>query len=60
MSASTSKDCKSSLNKVYVPKSNYEDARICEGDLNVLKLLKVLKSMENNKSPGNDGLWKEF
>ena len=56
MSASTSKDCKSSLNKVYVPKSNYEDARICEGDLNVLKVLKALKSMENNKSPGNDGL----
>ena len=22
--------------------------------------LKALKSMENNKSPGNDGLWKEF
>ena len=42
--------------EVFVPKLNYEDARICEGDLNELELLKALKSMQNNKSPGNDGL----
>ena len=42
--------------EVFVPKLNYEDARICEGDLNELELLKALKSMENNKSPGNDAL----
>ena len=46
--------------KVSVPKLNYEDARICQGDLNELELLKALKSMQNNKSPGNDGLTKEF
>ena len=46
--------------EVFVPKLNYEDARICEGDLNELELLKALKSMQNNKSPGNDGLTKEF
>ena len=55
-SANISKDCKSFLNKVFVPKLNYEGARICESDLNELELLKALKSMQNNKSPGNDGL----
>ena len=35
-SENTSEDCKSSLNEVFVPKLNYEDARICEGDLNEL------------------------
>ena len=59
-SANTSEDCESFLNKVFVPKLNYEHARICEGDLNELELLKALKSMQNNKSPGNDGLTKEF
>ena len=60
MSASTFEDCERFLNEVSVPKLNYEDARICEGDLNELELLKALKSMQNNKSPGNDGLTKEF
>ena len=59
-SANTSEDCQSFLNEVFVPKLNYEDARICEGDLNELELLKALKSMQNNKSPGNDRLTKEF
>ena len=59
-SANTSEDCESFLNKVFVPKLNYEHARICEGDLNELELLKALKSMQNNKSPGNDRLTKEF
>ena len=55
-SANTSEDCENFLNKALVSKLNYEDARICEGDLNELELLKALKSMQNNKSPGNDGL----
>ena len=59
-SSNTSEDCESFLNEVSVPKLSYEDARICEGDLNELELLKALKSMQNNKSPGNDGLTKEF
>ena len=58
--SNTSEDCESFLNEVSVPKLNYEDAIICEGDLNELELLKALKSMQNNKSPGNDGLAKEF
>ena len=59
-SANTSEDCKSFLNEVFVPKLNYEDARFCERDFNKLELLKALKSTENNKSPENDGLTKEF
>ena len=59
-SANTSEDCKSFLNEVFVPKLNYEDARFCERDFNKLELLKALKSMQNNKSPENDGLTKEF
>ena len=59
-SANTSEDCESFLNEFFAPKLNYEDARICEGDLNELELLKALKSMQNNKSPGNDRLTKEF
>ena len=60
MSANTSEDCESFLNKVFVPRLNDEDAIICEGDLNKLELLRALKSMQNNKSPGNDRLTKEF
>ena len=59
-SANPFEDSESFLNEVFVPKLNYEDARICEGGLNELELLKALKSMQNNKSPGNDGLTKEF
>ena len=59
-SANTSEDCKSFLNEVFVPKLNYEDARFCERDFNKLELLKALKSTQNNKSPENDGLTKEF
>ena len=59
-SANTSEDCESFLNEVSVPKLNYEDAIICEGDLNELELLKALKSMQNNKSQGDDRLTKEF
>ena len=59
-SANTSEDCESFLNEVFVPRLSYEGARICEGDLNERELLKALKSMQNNKSPGNDGLTKEF
>ena len=59
-SANTSGDYKSFLNDVFVAKLNYEDARICEGDFNELELLKALKSIQINKSPGNGGLTKGF
>ena len=55
-SANTSEDCEMFLNVVFAPKLSYEDARICEGDFNEPELLKALKSMQNNKSPGNGRL----
>ena len=58
--ANTSEDCESFLSEASVPKLNYEDAIICVANLNELELLKALKSMQNKKSPGNDGLTKEF
>ena len=33
---------------------------LCENDLTENELLISLKSMQNNKTPGNDGLTKEF
>ena len=59
-SANTSEDCEHFLNEVSVPKLNHKDARICEGDLNELELLNQNNTMQNNKSPGNDGLTKKF
>ena len=58
-SANTSEDYESFLNEVLVPQLNDEDTWICEGDLNERELLKALKSMEKNKSPGSGGLTKE-
>ena len=48
------------MNVVSVPKLSYEDARICEGELNELEFMKALKSMQNNTSLGNNALRKEF
>ena len=48
------------VNVVSVPKLSYEDARICEGELNELEFMKALKSMQNNTSLGNNALRKEF
>lgn len=37
-----------------------EQQDTCESEITKKELLKALKSMENDKSPGNDGLSKEF
>ena len=37
-----------------------EQKKICEGELTEKEIYESLISMENNKSPGNDGLTKEF
>ena len=60
MPANTFEDCEHFLNEVSVPKLNSEDIRICEGNLDELELLKALKSMQKNKSSGNDRLTKKF
>ena len=51
---------KSYLDKVSIQKLNDTQKDLCEGIVTEKELLTALKSMDNNKSPGNDGLTKEF
>ena len=50
------------LNQISIPvlTGEQEQSQTCEGPISENKLLKVLQNMSNNKSPGNDGLTKEF
>ena len=48
------------LNLVSIPQLTDDQSRDCEFILSEKDLLLVLKSMPNNKSPGNYGLTKEF
>ena len=43
-----------------LPKLTNEQTLSCEGIISDDKVFKSFKSVENNKSPGNDGLSKEF
>ena len=48
------------LDTLQTPKLSDDKCLLCEGELTEEELKDVLKSMSNNKSPGNDGLTKEF
>ena len=48
------------LNKIEIPHLNKEQSLECELPLLESEFLNALKSMQNNKSPGNDGLTKEI
>ena len=41
-------------------KLNENQILTCEGAITESELLKALMSMDNDKSPGNDGITKEF
>ena len=57
----TSKEAISSfLENINLPTISNEQALECEGIISETELLKALKSMKNDKSPGNDGITKEF
>ena len=43
-----------------IPKLSEDESKLCEEDLTENNLYDSLKSMQNDKSPGNDGLTKEF
>ena len=43
-----------------MPKINSKFFSICEKDLTEKELFDALKGMENSKTPGNNGLTKEF
>ena len=53
-------DCNKFLDEIITPVLTSEKASIREGDLVESELLKSLSSMQDWKSPGNDGLTKEF
>ena len=48
------------LNQISIPVRTEEQSQTCDGPILENELLKALKNMSNNKSPGNDGLTKEF
>ena len=43
-----------------LPKLSHEQINICEGEITEKEIFNALKSMDKDKSPGNDGLSKEF
>ena len=48
------------LNDLNIPSLNSEEMLSCEGNLTEQEIYKSLTRFKNNKSPGNDGLTKEF
>ena len=53
-------EIKSFLSHINIPKLSEDKRKLCEEDLTEKDLCDSLKSMQNDKSPGNDGLTKEF
>ena len=43
-----------------LPKINENQTLMCEGGITESELLNTLTSIDNNKSPGNDCITKEF
>ena len=48
------------LKDIPIPSQTEEQKKICEGELTEKEIYQSFISMENNTSPGNDGLTKEF
>ena len=48
------------LCQINIPILTEGQSQTCEDPIIESELLNVLKTMSNNKSPGNDGLTKEF
>ena len=48
------------LRNINIPKLTDDERNVCEGKLTKMEIWNALNSMGNNKSPGNDGLSKEF
>ena len=54
------RNLKQYLDNISIPLLSEEKKNSCEGEITEEEILKALKSMKNNKSPGNDGMSKEF
>ena len=48
------------LNYITIPSLTTEQSQSCEGNLTEKEIYNSLISFKNNKSPGNEGLTKEF
>ena len=60
-SAKTKQDCLEYLHNINILQLSESDvSHACEGLLTKRECWKTLSSMKSNKSPGNDGLTKEF
>ena len=53
-------ECLDFLRNLNIPKLSDDDRTSCEGKLTLNECWEALKSVGNSKSPGNDGLTKEF
>ena len=52
--------CMEYLKQINTPKLSDEDKLVCEGKLSMAECQSALQSMSNGKSPGSDGLTREF
>ena len=59
-STKTENECQQYLKDISGPKLHENDKQSCEREITKNECWDALKSMGNNKSPGNDGLTKEF
>ncbi|RUA06507.1 MAG: hypothetical protein DSY43_01875 [Gammaproteobacteria bacterium] len=53
-------ECFSFISKLNTPRLNEQEKLKCEGLLTNKECYESLKTMGNNKAPGNDGISKEF
>ena len=59
-STKNEKECLEYLNGLSLPKLKDSEREVCEGLITRRKCWDALNAMKNGKSPGNDGLTKEF
>ena len=53
-------DCEAFLDTLDIPSLMPDKRDICEGMINVNECFSCLQSMPSNKTPGNDGITREF
>ena len=59
-SLKTERECLEYLSRINTPHLSQSDKASCEGKLTLQSIWEALISMKNGKTPGNDGLTKEF
>ena len=59
-STKSEQQCLEYLKQINTPKLRDEDKLVCEGKFSVEECWSALESMSNGKSPGSDGLTREF